>query len=249
MARNPGQVDLMTLESRIGVAWPNLRLDIDLRVESGRTLAIMGPNGAGKSTALRALAGLLSLDQGFVRVSGKTWDDPQASMFLPARERNVGLVFQDHLLFDHMTVLDNVAFGPRARGRSKGDARELASEYLDRLGLAHLTGSHPRQLSGGQSQRVALARALVNRPDLLLLDEPLASLDVVTRRHVRSEISHDLGAARPLTILVTHDPDDARHLADDVVVIEEGRIVQSGTPDELSARPATPYIAELFDRP
>jgi molybdate transport system ATP-binding protein len=171
-----------------------------------------------------------------------------ASTFVPARERNVGLVFQDHVLFAHMTVLDNVAFGPRARGRSKSDARQLASDYLDRLGLAHLADNHPGQLSGGQSQRVALARALVNRPDLLLLDEPLASLDVVTRRHMRTEISHDLGTARPMTILVTHDPDDARHLADDVVVIEEGRIVQRGMPDELVARPATPYIAELFGR-
>ncbi|MEN9801175.1 MAG: hypothetical protein RLZ37_300 [Actinomycetota bacterium] len=239
----------MTLETRIGVAWPNLRLDVDLRVESGRTLAIMGPNGAGKSTALRALAGLLALDEGFVLVNGETWDDPKASRFMPARERNVGLVFQDHLLFDHMTVLDNVAFGPRARGHSKSDARELASDYLERLDLAHLADSHPKQLSGGQSQRVALARALVSRPDLLLLDEPLASLDVVTRRHMRTEISHDLGTARPMTILVTHDPDDARHLADDVVVIEEGRIVQRGTPGDLAARPATPYIAELFDRP
>jgi molybdate transport system ATP-binding protein len=239
----------MTLETRIGVAWPNLWLDVDLRVESGRTLAIMGPNGAGKSTALRSLAGLLALDEGFVLVNGETWDDPKASRFMPARERNVGLVFQDHLLFDHMTVLDNVAFGPRARGHSKSDARELASDYLERLDLAHLADSHPKQLSGGQSQRVALARALVSRPDLLLLDEPLASLDVVTRRHMRTEISHDLGTARPMTILVTHDPDDARHLADDVVVIEEGRIVQRGTPGDLAARPATPYIAELFDRP
>jgi len=238
----------MTLETRIGVSWPGLQLDVDLRVESGRTLAIMGPNGAGKSTALRVLAGLLALHEGFVRVGGTTWDDPTASKFTPARERNVGLVFQDHLLFAHMTVLDNIAFGPRARGHAKRDARSLASDYLDRLGLAHLADSHPGQLSGGQSQRVALARALVNRPDLLLLDEPLASLDVVTRRHMRSEISRDLDTVHPMTILVTHDPDDARQLADHVIVIEQGRIVQRGTPDELTARPATPYIAELFER-
>jgi len=248
MARDPGQVDLVTLEARIGVSWPSLQLDVEFRVESGRTLAIMGPNGAGKSTALRALAGLLAIHEGFVRVNGATWDDPKASMYVPPGERNVGLVFQDHLLFAHMTVLDNVAFGPRAHGLSRTDARALASDCLDRLGLAQLAGQHPRQLSGGQSQRVALARALVNRPDLLLLDEPLASLDVVTRRHMRAEISRDLDTVRPMTILVTHDPDDARHLADDVVVIEEGRIVQRGTPDELASRPATPYIAELFDR-
>lgn len=239
----------MTLETRIGVSWPNLQLDVDLRIEKGHTLAIMGPNGAGKSTVLRALAGLLPLHEGFIRVNGTTWDDPTSSVFVSTRERNVGLVFQDHLLFAHKTVLDNVAFGPRAHGRPIRDARELASDYLDRLGLAHLADNHPRQLSGGQSQRVALARALVNRPDLLLLDEPLASLDVVTRRHMRSEISRDLDTVRPMTILVTHDPDDARHLADDVVVIEEGRIVQHGTPDELTARPATPYVTELFQRP
>ncbi|MFM8857249.1 MAG: ABC transporter ATP-binding protein [Actinomycetota bacterium] len=238
----------MTLETRIGISWPSLQLDVDLRVESGRTLAIMGPNGAGKSTALRALAGLLALHEGFVRVDGAIWDDPKASKFMPAPERNVGLVFQDHLLFAHMTVLDNVAFGPRARGHSKNEARELASDCLNRLCLGHLADNHPRQLSGGQSQRVALARALVNRPDLLLLDEPLASLDVVTRRHMRTEISRDLGTLHPMTILVTHDPEDARLLADDVVVIEHGKIVQRGTPDELATRPATPYVAELFDR-
>lgn len=234
------------LSARVGVTWPSLNLDADVRVEAGRTLAIMGPNGAGKSTVLRSLAGLMPLHRGFIHSGGETWDDPELKVFMPAGERNVGLVFQDHLLFGHMTVLDNVAFGPRARGRSKNEARHIAGECLQRLGLEALAQSRPALLSGGQSQRVALARALVNQPHLLLLDEPLASLDVITRRHVRSEIARDLDAYRPMAILVTHDPDDARDLADEVIVIEDGQVVQHGTPESLSAHPASTYIAELF---
>lgn len=236
----------MTLAAHIGISWPALELDVDIRVDDGRTLAVMGPNGAGKSTVLRALAGLLPLDRGSIRSNDAIWDDPTARTFTPPGARNVGLVFQDHLLFRHMTVLDNVAFGPRARGRSKDEARTDASACLDRLGLSDLAVFRPVHLSGGQSQRVALARALVNRPNLLLLDEPLASLDVLTRRDMRTEIAATLAEFRPITVLVTHDPDDARHLADDVIVIEHGRIVQHGTPTELSTRPATAYVAELF---
>ena len=238
----------MTLTAQIIISWPQLHLDVDLHVQPGRTLAIMGPNGAGKSTILRALAGLLPIEKGRVLVKGHTWDDPDRGVLAPSGARNVGLVFQDHLLFAHMTVLDNVAFGPRARGCSKSEARHHAAECLERLGLSNLSDARPTALSGGQSQRVALARALVNRPEVLLLDEPLASLDVVTRRQMRSEISRDLATYAPMSILVTHDPDDARHLADDVIVIEAGQVVQRGTPDELSTQPATPYVAELFGR-
>ncbi len=236
----------MTLTAQIGIAWPALNVEVDLDLAAGRTLAIMGPNGAGKSSVLRAFAGLLPLHTGFIRSSEIVWDDPARGSFVSAGERNVGLVFQDHLLFAHMTVLDNVAFGPRARGRTVDQARREAADCLERLGLAELASSRPRQLSGGQSQRVALARALVNKPNLLLLDEPLASLDVVTRRRMRSEITRDLASYRPMTILVTHDPDDARHLADDVMVIENGRVVQFGTLAEVSEEPATPYISQLF---
>jgi molybdate transport system ATP-binding protein len=236
----------MTLSATIAMSWPTLDLDVDVHVETGQTLAIMGPNGAGKSTIVRCLAGLTPIRHGRIHVDDVVWDDPASGQFVSPAHRNVGLMFQDHLLFRHLTALDNVAFGPRARGQSQRDARLEAAACLERLGLSDLTKARPSQLSGGQSQRVALARALVNRPTLLLLDEPLASLDVVTRRHMRSEISRDLAAFQPSTILITHDPEDARHLADQVMVIEAGRVVQRGTPDELSAQPATPYVAELF---
>lgn len=236
----------MTLSAKIGITWPSVQIDVDLDVDPGCTLAIMGPNGAGKSTILRALAGLLPIHSGCIRSGEVIWDDPVTRSFTSVGDRNIGLVFQDHVLFGHMTVLDNVAFGPRARGQSVREARRVAGECLERFDLTNLANVRPFQLSGGQSQRVALARALVNRPELVLLDEPLASLDVVTRRHMRAEIARDLDAHGPMTILVTHDPDDARHLADSILVIEGGRIVQHGSPNDLEKRPATPYIAELF---
>ncbi len=236
----------MTISATFEVAWPTLDLSVDIHVETGRTLAIMGPNGAGKSTIVRCLAGLTPIRVGHIHVDDAIWDDPNMGQFLSPAGRNVGLMFQDHLLFRHLTALDNVAFGPRARGLSSRDARGKAAACLERLGLSELANARPAQLSGGQSQRVALARALVNKPTLLLLDEPLASLDVVTRRHMRSEIARDLTAYQPSTILITHDPEDARHLAQEVMVIEAGRVVQRGTHDELSSHPATPYVAELF---
>lgn len=236
----------MTLSARISITWPSLTLDVELEVETGRTLAIVGPNGAGKSTILRALAGLTPIHKGHIRMGDAVWDDPEHNAHLDPDQRHVGLVFQDHLLFPHMNALDNVAFGPRARGRSKHEARELALACLERLGLQDLSDSYSSQLSGGQSQRIALARALVNQPQLLLLDEPLASLDVVTRRRMRMKIAHALVEFRPLAILVTHDPDDARALADDIVVIEGGRVVQCGSVSDLETNPATPYVDELF---
>lgn len=239
----------MTLSAQIGIEWPSLEIDVRIEMDSSRTLAIVGPNGAGKSTILRALAGLLPIHRGHIRHRDAVWDDPCSGAFSSPADRNVGLVFQDHLLFAHKTVLDNVAFGPRARGRPIDATRQEATACLERLGLGHLAENRPSQLSGGQSQRVALARALINRPGLLLLDEPLASLDVVTRRRMRSEISRDIASYAPTTILVSHDPEDARQLADEVIVIEEGIVTQQGSPADLAAHPATSYIAELFARP
>lgn len=249
MARDTRGVDPMTLDAHIAITWPSLDLNVDIHLDAGRTLAIMGPNGAGKSTILRALAGLTPIHDGRIGMDDSVWDDPTSRQFVAPGARNVSLVFQDHLLFRHMTAIDNVAFGPRSRGLAAKKARLIATDCLVRLGLQDLAHSRPTQLSGGQSQRVALARALVNQPSLLLLDEPLASLDVMTRRHMRSEIAHDLVSYRPTTVLVTHDPDDARSLADEVMVVEKGRVVQQATTTELSARPATAYVAELFGSP
>ncbi|MFC3687151.1 ABC transporter ATP-binding protein [Aquipuribacter hungaricus] len=233
------------LDARLRLRRDGWDLDLDLVVPPGRTLALLGPNGAGKSTALRLLAGLLRLPEGHVRLGSRTWDDPAAGVHLPPAARGVGLVPQDSLLFPHLDARDNVAFGPRARGVPAAEARQRATAWLDRVGLAGLGHRRPGELSGGQAQRVALARALVTAPGLLLLDEPLAALDAATRSSVRTDLAHHLAAFDGACVLVTHDPLDAMVLADDVVVLEDGRAVQQGTPSQVARSPRTDYVARL----
>ncbi|GGX56906.1 ABC transporter ATP-binding protein [Streptomyces fructofermentans] len=227
------------LDARLLVDRGTFRLDVSLRVAPGEVVALLGPNGAGKTTALRALAGLAPLDGGRLLLDGTALEDT------PPESRPVGVVFQDYLLFPHLTALDNVAFGPRCQGASKAEARTRAAEWLDRLGLAEHAGSRPRRLSGGQAQRVALARALATRPRLLLLDEPLAALDARTRLEVRSQLRRHLAEFEAVAVLVTHDPLDAMVLADRLVVVEDGRVVQEGTPSDIARHPRTDYIARL----
>jgi molybdate transport system ATP-binding protein len=155
------------------------------------------------------------------------------------------MVFQDYLLFPHLTALDNVAFGPRCHGVRKGEARRLAAEWLERVGLAEHAGRRPRTLSGGQAQRVALARALAVRPQLLLLDEPLSALDVDTRREIRAGLRRHLAEFEGASLLVTHDPLDAMALADRLIVIENGQVVQEGAPAHIARHPRTDYVARL----
>ncbi|CAM5628386.1 ABC transporter ATP-binding protein OS=Streptomyces tendae OX=1932 GN=F3L20_10985 PE=4 SV=1 [Streptomyces tendae] len=157
----------------------------------------------------------------------------------------MGVVFQDYLLFPHLTALDNVAFGPRCRGVGKSEARARAAAWLERMGLAGHTGAKPRRLSGGQAQRVALARALATDPRLLLLDEPLAALDARTRLEVRAQLRRHLADFEAVAVLVTHDPLDAMVLADRLVVVEHGRVVQEGAPADIARHPRTEYIAQL----
>jgi molybdate transport system ATP-binding protein len=233
----------MTLHADIQVVRPNFRLDIALSVAPGEVVALLGPNGAGKTTALRALAGLLPLSGGSIRLSSSVWDG--ADDFVPAERRPVGVVFQDYLLFGHMSSLENVAFGLRARGMDRRAAREIAASWLERVGLADFAGVRPRSLSGGQAQRVALARALATSPELLLLDEPLAALDAGNRLLVRTELGHHLAAYTGRTLLVTHDPLDAMVLADRLVIVEGGRVVQEGPPTEVARQPRTDYVAQL----
>ena len=220
------------------------RLDLDLTVEPGEVVALLGPNGAGKTTALRALAGLLPLTDGEIRVDDHVWDRPPG-VFVPAEHRPVGVVFQDYLLFAHLSALENVAFGLRARGMDRRVARTSAADWLDRVGLGSHAGAKPRSLSGGQAQRVALARALATDPELLLLDEPLSALDAGTRLLVRSELGRHLGDYAGRTLLVTHDPLDAMVLADRLVVVENGKVVQQGSPTEVARHPRTDYVADL----
>jgi len=173
-------------------------------------------------------------------------DEPDRDTFVPTARRPIGVVFQDHLLFPRMSAVDNVAFGLRARGRGRAEATVEARAWLERFGLAEQADARPRTLSGGQAQRVALARSLATDPRLLLLDEPLAALDASTRPHVRTELRRHLATFGGARLLVTHDPLDALVLADRLVIVEAGRITQTGTPAVVTARPASRYVAELM---
>jgi molybdate transport system ATP-binding protein len=223
----------------------SFRVDLSLSIPAGTTVALLGPNGAGKSTAVAAVAGLLPIDSGAISLAGITLDEPLLDLFVPPEARRIGVVFQDYLLFPHMTVIDNVAFGLRSRGVSRAEAMERAGNWLERLELRGLDRRKPPQLSGGQAQRVALARALVIDPDLLLLDEPLAALDVTTRVELRRVLARHLEAFPGPRLVITHDPTEAFLLADEVHIIENGAVTQAGSPDEIRLRPRTPYAADL----
>lgn len=235
----------MSVDASIDCQVGSLHLDVSLHIAPGQVLALLGPNGAGKSTILRVLAGLRPLDNGRICIDDRVVDDPARDVFVPAEERPVGFVFQDHLLFDQLSVLENVAFGLRARRVSKELARAQAQRWLERLGLADLADRRPPTLSGGQAQRVAVARAVATSPRLLLLDEPLSALDVGTRAQVRRDLKAFLDSYEGMRLLVTHDPVDAHALADVVAIVEDGRIVQTGTLEDIAARPRSRYVADL----
>jgi molybdate transport system ATP-binding protein len=222
-----------------------LDLAVEVEVGDGEVVALLGPNGAGKTTVLRAVAGLQPIDEGRITVGDTVLDDPAAGVLVAPADRPVALVFQDYLLFPRLTVVDNVAFGLRARGAGRAEARAAAAGWLDRVGLASLAGARPGALSGGQAQRVALARALATEPLVLLLDEPLAALDARARVHVRAELRRHLRTFAGARLLVTHDPVDALVLADRLVIVESGRVTQQGTTAEVARRPRSEYVAEL----
>ncbi len=218
---------------------------MQLDVAPGEVLAVLGPNGSGKSTLLRVIAGLLALDDGSIVLDGETLDDPAAGVFVNPERRSVGAMFQDYLLFPHLDAVENVAFGLRARGTPKREARAAAVAWLDRMGLQAYGGARPGELSGGQAQRVALARALICEPRVLLLDEPLAALDAGTRIDVRRDMRQHLENFGGARVLVTHDPIDAYALADRVAILENGRVVQVGTLAAVTAHPRSRYVADL----
>jgi molybdate transport system ATP-binding protein len=211
----------------------------------GQVLGLLGPNGAGKSTLLSAVAGLTPVAAGRITLAGRMMDDAGAGTFVEASSRPVGFVFQNYRLFPHLTVAENVAFSPRARGMGRRAARSAAEHWLGRLRLADLSDHKPAQLSGGQAQRVALARALAGEPALLLLDEPLSALDAGTRLDVQAELKRHLADFAGPCLLVTHDPLEALVLADRLIVLEGGRIVQEGTPAHIARQPGTDYVAKL----
>jgi len=220
-------------------------LDLDATVEAaqGEIVALLGPNGAGKTTFLRAVAGLVRPDSGRVVLDDGILEDTTRGIRVPTERRPIGIVFQQHLLFPHLSVLENVAFGLRARHRP--DARAAAMAWLDRVGLGAYASARPAALSGGEAQRVALARALAIDPRLLLLDEPLSALDATTRAEVRRELRRHLASFDGARLLVTHDPLEAAALADRLVILEDGRVVQSGPVDEVTRHPRTRFVADL----
>lgn len=218
---------------------------LDLSLADGATTALLGPNGAGKSTVLSGLSGLLPIDSGHIEIDGVTVDDPERGVFVPAARRRVGVVFQGLQLFDHLSVRENVEFGPRSLGLSRSESSARADALLTRFELVELDNRNPPELSGGQAQRVALARALAIDPAVLLLDEPLSALDVASRSRVRSALADQLSEFTGPRVLITHDPTDAFLLADQIVVLENGRVIQSGTAEQIRRHPATPYVAAL----
>lgn len=221
-------------------------VDVDLTVADGEKVVVLGPNGAGKSTVLGLVAGLVRATRGRASLGDRTLFDvgvAGASTWLPPHARSVALLAQDALLFPHLSAADNVAFGPRSAGRSRREAKAMAHRWLGRVDAIELADRRPGALSGGQAQRVAVARALAAEPRLLLLDEPLAALDVTTAAAMRRTLRHVL--AERTALIVTHDILDALLLADRAIVLEDGRIVEDGPVREVMARPRSAFGARI----
>ena len=219
--------------------------ELELTTEPGEVVGVVGENGAGKSTLLRVLAGLTGLDEGRLAVDGQVLDEPATGTFVDPDRRPVGIVLQRPSLFPHLDLRDNVAFGPRRRGVARDVARADAERWLERLEVHEVARARPRAVSGGQAQRAAVARTLACDPDVLLLDEPLAALDQDGRALVRRLLRTDERRADRTTVLVSHDPVDALALTDRIVVLEDGRVTQVGTPAEITRRPRSTFVARL----
>jgi molybdate transport system ATP-binding protein len=227
------------LEVDVAVTRGSFALDVSVTVESGEVVAVLGSNGAGKSTFLGALAGLYRPDRGSIALDGRVLDD------VPVHRRRVGLLSQSALLFPHLTARDNVAFGPRSTGSRRRVARATADRWLAEVDATALADRRPSELSGGQAQRIAIARALACEPELLLLDEPFAALDVDVTPAIRSLLRRVVRAAGVTTLMVTHDVLDAVVLADRLVVLDAGRVVESGATADVLRRPRSAFAARI----
>ncbi|GGO02280.1 ABC transporter ATP-binding protein [Saccharibacillus kuerlensis] len=219
----------------------------DLTVRSGTFTTLLGPSGCGKTTLLRMIAGLETPDKGTISIGSDTLYDAGRKRDTPAHKRGFGMVFQDFALWPHMTVFENVAFGLRT-ARQTRDLRETVMKALDKVQLAPMAERHPHQLSGGQQQRVAFARAVAVQPRLVLFDEPLSALDASLREEMRVEmlsLVRDLGLT---ALYVTHDQTEAMSMSDEIVVMQTGRVLQTGTPEEIYSRPADPFVARFIGR-
>jgi putative spermidine/putrescine transport system ATP-binding protein/putrescine transport system ATP-binding protein len=217
-------------------------LDVSFSVQSGQILALLGPSGCGKTTTLRVIAGFVEPDEGSIEIGGRDMRDVRP------HERNVGLVFQDYALFPHLTVEQNVAYGLRQRGDAKDAIAQRVSEMLSLVHLAGFGDRRPAALSGGQQQRVALARAMAVTPEVMLLDEPLSALDAKLRQELRFELKQILQAAQCTTLIVTHDQEEAMSLADEIIVMDRGRILQQGNAAAIYHAPRSRTVAEFIGR-
>jgi iron(III) transport system ATP-binding protein len=225
-----------------GAAAPALR-SVSLDVAPGTFLVLLGPSGSGKTTLLRCLAGIERIDSGSLSIGSRVVADGRAHV--PPEQRDLSMVFQDYALWPHLTALDNVAFALRRRRLSRAEGRARALAMLSRVGLGELAARYPNELSGGQQQRVALARALIADTGLILCDEPLSNLDADLRERMRVEISSLVREAGATTVYITHDQAEAFALADHIGVLEEGVLVQSGSPEDIYHHPATPFVARF----
>lgn len=222
----------MTLDTRFTLERGSFELNVDLSFNEGEVVAIMGPNGSGKSTFLHAIVGLLPVTSGSLILDDQILDEVTREVFTDATQRPVGIVFQGGLLFETMSVLENIIFGLRARNIKRTDATAQAQPLIDQFGLSDLLERRPRELSGGQAQRVAIARALVTAPKVLLLDEPMSGLDTTTRQLVRAEFREVLAGFAGYRILVTHDVDDALSMADRIIELDQGKVIWDGPTSE-----------------
>ncbi len=214
--------------------------DVSMTIASGELFFLLGPSGCGKTTLLRIIAGLLEPTEGSVHFAG------QEVTALPVEKRNTAMVFQNYALWPHMTITQNVEFGPKMRGRSRAERRSVVDENLELVQMAAFASRKPNQLSGGQQQRVALARALAAEADLLLLDEPLSNLDARLRAHMRTELRQLVKASGTTAVYVTHDQTEALSMADRIAVMDSGKIAQIGTPGELYDRPVSRFVADFL---
>ncbi len=233
----------MALEAVATARAGSFRVAIDLRVEQGATLAILGPSGSGKTLTLRTIAGLAGADSGRITCNGSVLFDRAAGVNVPPRKRRAGFVFQDYALFPHLTAEENIAYGLRGGRRL---ARSRIGELVEALSLGGLEARRPAQLSGGQRQRVALGRALASEPEFLLLDEPFSALDAPTRAVLTEQLLELESRVATPTALVTHDLAEAHSIAQQLVVLDDGVILQSGPRDEVFGRPASPRVGELM---
>jgi iron(III) transport system ATP-binding protein len=237
--------DPITIEN-LGKTYPGgnpaLR-DVSLAVAPGTFLVLLGPSGSGKTTLLRCLAGIERVTSGRITIGSRLM--ASGRVHVPPDQRDLSMVFQDYALWPHLSARDNVAFALRRRHLSRPQCRSRAAEMLDRVGLGALANRYPNELSGGEQQRVALARALIADTGLILCDEPLSNLDADLRERMRVEISALVREAAATTVYITHDQAEAFALADQVGVLERGRLVQAGTPEEIYTRPATPFVARF----